>query len=48
MSRQMAVLLFGGLRELSALAVEDGTDVRGIVDTAVAASVAILGAGRTT
>ena len=44
-SPQMAVLLFGGLRELSALAVEDGTDVRDIVDTAVAGSIAILGAG---
>ena len=43
----MAVLLFGGLRELSALAVEDGADVRDIVETAVAGSIAILGAGRT-
>lgn len=42
---QMAVLLFGGLRELSALAVEDGADVRVIVETAVAASIAIIGAG---
>ncbi len=43
----MAVLLFGGLRELSALAVEDGANVRDIVETAVAGSIAILGAGRT-
>jgi AcrR family transcriptional regulator len=43
---RMAVLLFGGLRELSALAVEDGHDVRDIVETAVAGSIAILGAGR--
>ena len=43
---QMAVLLFGGLRELSALTVEDGADVRDIVETAVAGSIAILGAGR--
>ena len=43
----MAVLLFGGLRELSALAVEDGADVRDIVETAVAGSIAILGTGRT-
>jgi AcrR family transcriptional regulator len=43
---QMAVLLFGGLRELSALTVEDGADVRDIVDTAVAGSIAILSAGR--
>jgi AcrR family transcriptional regulator len=46
-THQMAVVLFGGLRELSALAVEDGADVRDIVDTAVAGSIAILGAGRT-
>jgi AcrR family transcriptional regulator len=48
MTHQMAVLLFGGLRELSALTVEDGADVRDIVDTAVAGSIAILGAGRAT
>lgn len=46
-THQMAVLLFGGLRELSALAVEDGTNVRDIFETAVAGSIAILGAGRT-
>ena len=45
-TRQMAVLLFGGLRELSALTVEEGADVRDIVDTAVAGSIAILAAGR--
>ncbi len=45
-TNQMAVLLFGGLRELSALAVEDGGDVRAIIETAVAGSIAILGAGR--
>ena len=45
-TRQMAVLLFGGFRELTALTVEDGADVRDIVETAVAASIAILGAGR--
>jgi len=44
-TRQMAVLLFGGFRELTALTVEDGADVRDIVETAVAASIAILGAG---
>ena len=42
----MAVFLFGGLRELSALAVEDGADGRGIVETAVTAAIAILGARR--
>ncbi|GFG53701.1 TetR family transcriptional regulator [Mycolicibacterium agri] len=46
LSRQMAVLLFGGLRELSALTVEDGADVRELVETAVAGSIAILSAGR--
>lgn len=45
-TQQMAIVLFGGLRELSALTVEDGADVRDIVATAVAASIAILGAGR--
>ena len=44
-THQMAVLLFGGLRELSALTVEDGADVHDIVETAVAGSIAILGAG---
>jgi AcrR family transcriptional regulator len=45
-THQMAVLLFGGLRELSALAVEDGADLREIVETAVAGAIAILGTGR--
>ena len=42
-TNQMAVFLFGGLRELSALAVEDGADGREIVETAVTAAIAILG-----
>ena len=46
LTRPMAVLLLGGLRELTALTVEYGTDPRDIVDTAVAATIAILGAGR--
>lgn len=46
LSRRMAVLLLGGLRELTALTVEDDQDVRDIVDTAVSASIAILGQGR--
>ncbi len=46
LTEQMAVLLFGGLRELSALTVEDGADVHDIVETSVAGSIAILGAGR--
>jgi AcrR family transcriptional regulator len=39
----LAVILVGGLRELTALAVEDGRPVRGIVEPAVDASVALLG-----
>ncbi|GFG73854.1 TetR/AcrR family transcriptional regulator [Mycobacterium botniense] len=39
----LAVILLGGLRELTALAVEDGRDVREIVEPAVDASVALLG-----
>jgi AcrR family transcriptional regulator len=40
---QLALIIVGGLRELTALFVEDGHDVRGITDTAVTASTAILG-----
>jgi AcrR family transcriptional regulator len=39
----LAVILLGGLRELTALAVEDGKDVREIVEPAVDASIALLG-----
>ena len=39
----LAVLLVGGLRELTALAVEDGHSIREIVEPAVHASVALLG-----
>jgi AcrR family transcriptional regulator len=39
----LAVILLGGLRELTALAVEDGNDVREIVEPAVEASIALLG-----
>jgi AcrR family transcriptional regulator len=42
-SRPLALILLGGLRELTALFVEDGRDVRGITGPAVAASTAILG-----
>jgi AcrR family transcriptional regulator len=44
-SRQIAVILIGGLRELTALTVEDDGDVREITDTAVAASIALVTAG---
>lgn len=39
----LAVILLGGLRELTALAVEDGRPIREIVEPAVDASVALLG-----
>ena len=42
-SRQLTILLLGGLRELIATAVEDGEDVTGIVGTAVEATVLLLG-----
>lgn len=43
LTRPSAVILVGGLRELTALAVEDGRSVREIVEPAVDASVALLG-----
>jgi AcrR family transcriptional regulator len=39
----LAVILLGGLRELTALTVEDGKDVREIVDAAVIAFTAVIG-----
>ncbi|HUH68639.1 MAG TPA: TetR/AcrR family transcriptional regulator [Mycobacterium sp.] len=42
----LAVILLGGLRELTALAVEDGRAVREIVEPAVDASIALLGPRR--
>jgi hypothetical protein len=35
--------VLGGLRELTALFVEDGRDLRGIVEPAITAATAILG-----
>jgi AcrR family transcriptional regulator len=46
LTRPSAVILVGGLRELTALAVEDGRNVREIVEPAVDASVALLGPRR--
>jgi AcrR family transcriptional regulator len=43
LTRPVAVILVGGLRELTALAVEDGHSVREIVEPAVHAAVALLG-----
>ena len=42
-SRPLALILLGGLRELTALFVEDGRDVHGIVEPAIAAATAMLG-----
>jgi AcrR family transcriptional regulator len=42
----LAVILLGGLRELTALAMEDGRPVRDIVEPAVDASIALLGPRR--
>jgi hypothetical protein len=43
LTRPLAVILVGGLRELTAIAVEDGRNVREIVEPAVDASIALLG-----
>jgi AcrR family transcriptional regulator len=43
LTRPMAIILLGGLRELTAMIVEDGREIREIYDPAVAASRAILG-----
>jgi AcrR family transcriptional regulator len=44
-TRPIAVILLGGLRELTAQTVEDKRDVREIVDAAVSASIAVVGGG---
>jgi AcrR family transcriptional regulator len=43
LSRPLALIIVGGLRELTAFYVEDGRDAHGITDAAVTASTAILG-----
>jgi AcrR family transcriptional regulator len=42
-SRPLALILLGGLRELTALFVEDGHDVQAIVEPTIAAATAVLG-----
>lgn len=42
----LAVILLGGLRELTALAVEDGADIGVITEPAIDASIALLGPRR--
>ncbi|MEV4617431.1 transposase [Asanoa sp. NPDC049573] len=44
LTRELALVILGGLRELTATAVEEGTDVRQLTETGVAAAVAFLGA----
>jgi AcrR family transcriptional regulator len=44
-SRQLAIILLGGLRELIATTVEDGGRVGDITEAAVQASIAVLGPG---
>jgi hypothetical protein len=45
LSSAAAVILVGGLRELTAQTVEDGAPASGIVEPAVAASIALLRSG---
>jgi len=42
-SRPLALIVLGGLRELTALFVEAGHDIHGIIEPAITASTAILG-----
>jgi len=42
-SRQRAIMLLGGLRELTATTVEDGGRVSDVTEVAVQASIALLG-----
>ena len=44
---RLALILLGGLRELTAHTLEDGDDIHGIADTAVTACVGLVGAGLT-
>jgi hypothetical protein len=45
-SRELALIMLGGLRELTATLLEEGRDVRAAADVAVAATVALLGTSR--
>lgn len=44
--RQLSIMLLGGLRELIASTVEDGGDIADITETAVGATIAMLGPSR--
>ena len=41
-TRPLALILLGGLRELTAHTMEDGDDIRGIADTAVTACLGLV------
>ncbi|MCV7216386.1 TetR/AcrR family transcriptional regulator [Mycobacterium crocinum] len=45
-SRQRAIMLIGGLRELTAVTVESGGRMKDVTDEAVAAAIALLGPNR--
>ncbi len=42
-TRQMATILYGGFRELTASTVEEGKDIRDIIDVAVETAIALVG-----
>ncbi|MGY4101760.1 TetR/AcrR family transcriptional regulator [Nocardia sp. R16R-3T] len=42
-TRQMATILYGGFRELIASTVEEGNDIRDIIDVAVETAIALVG-----
>jgi AcrR family transcriptional regulator len=46
-TRPLALILLGGLRELTAHTMEDGRDIRGITETAVTACFGLVGNGLT-
>ena len=45
-SRELALVILGGLRELTATVIEEGGDVRDVLEPAVAATLALLGSAR--
>jgi AcrR family transcriptional regulator len=45
-SREIALVILGGLRELTATVIEDGGDVRDITEVGVTATLALLATGR--
>ena len=46
-SRELALIVLGGLRELTASVIEDGDDVRGVAEVGVTATLALLATSRT-